>query len=205
MKPALLLLPLLALACSKTVEPDPSTVAPTAATTPSTPTASAHPTAAASATASAPVVAAAGDLTWNAAPAWHVMPNPSQMRKATYSVPRAAGDPEDGDLSISQAGGGMDANIKRWGAQFDGAPAPKVTTRTVGALKVTIVETHGTFNAGGMPGMAASGPKKDWALLAAIVDATDPPYFFKLTGPAKTVAAAHDGFDAMVASFQLKK
>jgi hypothetical protein len=202
MKPALLLLPLLALACSKTVEPDPSSVTPTPTTTSSPPAPSAHPTAVV--TASAPA-AAAGDLTWTAAPAWHVMPNPSQMRKATYSVPRAAGDPEDGDLSISQAGGGMDANIKRWSGQFDGAPPPKVTTRTVGALKVTIVETHGTFNAGGMPGMAALGPKKDWALLAAIVDATDPPYFFKLTGPAKTVAAAHDGFDATVASFQLKK
>ncbi len=188
---ALAALPLL-LACSKTAEPDPGS-APTVTTASSSTGASP----------AAPAVhAQAGDVTWTAPAAWKVAPNPSQMRKATYKIPKADGDSEDAELSVSQAGGGVDANIKRWGGQFEGSPALKVTHRDVGALKVTVVEGHGTFNGGGMPGGPPAGPKKDWALLGAIVESVDPPYFFKLTGPEKTVTGARADFDGFVGGLQ---
>jgi hypothetical protein len=201
MKPALLLAPLLVLACSKTVEPDPSTSTPTP---PSTSTATQSATQSPTAAMPPPPVSTGIDMTWTADSTWRVQKNPSPMRKVTYLVPKVAGDSENGDLSISQVGGGADANIKRWGAQFEGGAQPKITTRMVGPLRVILVEDHGTYN-GGMPGMEAPAPKTDWALLGAIVEATNPPYFFKLTGPAKTIAAAHNAFDALVASFALKK
>ena len=54
-----------------------------------------------------------------------------------------------------------------------------------------------------MPGAPPGPAKPDYALLGAIVE-TQPPHFFKLTGPAKTVAAAKADFDKMVQSFRAK-
>jgi hypothetical protein len=199
MKPALLLVPFLALACSKTSEPEKSTFVPI---TPPSAASSADPLP--TANLPKPPVAPAIDLTWTADPTWRVQRNQNPMRKVTYLIPKVEGDAENGDLSISQVGGGADANIKRWGTQFEGGAQPTITTRMVGSIRVILVEDHGTYN-GMMPGTEAPVPKTDWALLGAIVEATTPPYFFKLTGPKKTVAAAHNAFDAMVASFALKK
>ena len=127
------------------------------------------------------------------------------MRKATYKIAKAAGDPEDAEMSVSQVGGGLDANIDRWVGQFKGSKdTMKRTTQKVGAFNVTVVELKGTFGGGGMPGQPAAGAKDHWALLAAIVEGVDPPYFFKMTGPEKTVAASRPEFDKLIGSFHAK-
>jgi len=176
-------------ACSKTDEPAPGPPSQAASASP-TPSAQAAPAAA----------PPAGAVVWTAPAAWSVAPNPSKLRIATYKIPKLPTDPEDADLSVSQAGGGAEANIKRWASQFEGSPELKVSHRDVGGLKVTIVDGHGIFNGGGMPGGPPSSPKRNWALLGAIVDSVDPPYFFKLTGPEKTVTAARADFDTFVGS-----
>lgn len=138
-------------------------------------------------------------LDWKAPPRWQSVPNTSSMRLATYRIPRAEGDAEDGDLSIMQAGGSVDANAERWIGQFD-APSQKSakrTTRKVGGLDVTIVEVQGNYS-GGMGKSPAAGSTT--ALLGAIVSTPGMPHFFKLTGPVKTVTAARVEFDAMIAS-----
>jgi hypothetical protein len=129
------------------------------------------------------------------------MPNPSSMRLATYRVPRAAGDTADADVSISQAGGAVDANIDRWIGQFEGEAAKnaKRTTRKVAGLDVTIVEIEGTY-LGGMGMGKNDGPTKDWALLGAIVATPGMPHFFKITGPARTVRAARPELDALLST-----
>jgi len=138
-------------------------------------------------------------LEWKAPPRWQSMPNASAMRLATYRIPRAAGDSEDGDLSIMQAGGTVDANVDRWIGQFDAASqkTAKRTTRKVGGLDVTIIEVQGSYS-GGMGKAPAAGSST--ALLGAIVATPGMPHFFKLTGPAKTVTAARTEFDAMLTS-----
>ena len=90
------------------------------------------------------------------------------MRKATYKIKKAAGDPEDAELSVSQAGGSVDQNVQRWIGQFEQKQGeePKRSERKVGDLKVTTVEVHGTFKSG-MPGMGPAEPKTGWALLGA--------------------------------------
>jgi hypothetical protein len=117
------------------------------------------------------------------------------MRLATYRVPRAAGDTEDAELSVTQAGGSVGANADRWVGQFDAASqkTAKRSTRNVGTLTVTLVEVQGKFE-GGMGKDGGAG----WALLGAIVETPGMPHFFKLTGPAKTVLAAHAEFDGMI-------
>lgn len=140
------------------------------------------------------------DITWEAPASWQKAENPSPMRKATYKIPHAEGDPEDAELSVSQAGGTVDMNVSRWSGQFDHATATvKRSEKTVNSLKVTVVEIHGKYNGSGMPGAPAPGPKDNYALLGAIVETT-PPTFFKLTGPQKTVDGAKADFDKFIES-----
>jgi hypothetical protein len=148
--------------------------------------------------------AAPADVEWTAPAGWPVPPTKGAMRKASYIVPRAEGDPEDGDLSVAQAGGSVDQNITRWAGQF-GRKASDMKRRhkTVAGLDVTLVELRGDYAGMATPGVPASGKKSGWALLGAIVP-TNPPTFFKLTGPEKTVARAQAGFDALIDSLKPK-
>ncbi len=193
---------LVLVACSKTEEPAPAKPATEAAPLqPLMPPASPH-----GAVAAAPVTdgaALAKDLAWDPPAAWTVAANPSSMRKATYKIAKAKGDAEDAEVSVSQAGGALDANLDRWSHQFKEAPTPKTEARTVSGLRVTIVEIKGTWNGSGMPGAPAAGPKEHYMMLSAIAE-TETPYFFKVVGPEKTVLAARADFDKMVASFRAK-
>ena len=126
---------------------------------------------------------------------------PCPMRKATFKIPKAAGDAEDAELAVSAASGGVEPNVKRWEGQFGDAKA-KTEARTVNGLKVTVVEIKGKFSAGGMGQPATTKP--DQMLLGAIVDTGDRQHFFKMTGGEKTVSAARKDFDKFVATFRGK-
>lgn len=189
------LLPVLVLlsACSKKA-PEPEQTPPPVATTTATVT-----TAAMSARA-APT--APDDIAWTAPPSFLSVPNPNPMRKATYRFEHVAGDLEDGELTVSAAMGGAEANIQRWSGQFGNAEA-KTEPRTVNGLKVIVTELKGTYASGGMMG-GPSTPKPKSMLLGAVIDAGQRQYFFKLTGPEKTVTAAKKDFDALVSSARAK-
>jgi hypothetical protein len=150
----------------------------------------------------APSAAPSSDLAWEAPAGWTSAPNASPMRKATYKIPKVAGDPEDAELTVTAASGGVEANVKRWSGQF-GDAAPKTETRKVNGLPVTIVEIKGTFASGGMMG-APSTPKEKFMLLGAVVESGPQQHFFKMTGPEKTVVSARKDFDALVSSFRAK-
>jgi hypothetical protein len=146
----------------------------------------------------------AGGIQWTAPANWKPQPQ-RPMRAATYIVPAAAGDKEDGECGVFYfgpgQGGSVEDNIKRWVGQFQpGANAPKKANSTAGAgLKMTTVEHSGTFMAGG-PMTQERTPKPGYRLIGAIVEAPGGNVFFKLTGPEKTVAAAKPAFDKMLQS-----
>ena len=158
-----------------------------------------HPPASASG-GGAPAADDDASIAWKVPDAWKTVPNPSSMRLATYRVPSAKGSDEPVDVSVTRAGGSTDANVQRWVGQFSEASPEKRTEKKVHGIKVTVVEIAGTFAGGGMMGGANAGPRAGWALLGAVVEAPGTPYFFKMTGPAATVAAARPAFDALVAS-----
>lgn len=137
--------------------------------------------------------------TWKVPAGWQVVP-PSPMRLATYKVPHAKDDPEDADVSVSRAGGGTEANLDRWAHQFQNASEPKRSTKTVHGLKVTVVELTGTYGGGMMPGGGAPEPKKNWALLGAVIETEGFATFVKMTGPAATVHGARKSFDELIDS-----
>jgi hypothetical protein len=140
-----------------------------------------------------------GNLSWQKPAAWKNVDHPSRMRKATYEIPGADGGAA-ATLSVTRVGGSIDANIARWRGQFDANPKASRTQRKANGVTIHVVSIGGTFKGGGMPGMAATEPKKDWAMLAAVAEADRANFFFKMTGPKKTVDAARGDFDVLLGS-----
>ncbi len=144
-----------------------------------------------------------GAVKWTMPARWKAGP-PKQMRAATYLIPAAAGDSEDAECAVfMNIGGGVQANIDRWAGQFEKTDGPPIQKReTINGLLVTTVEVSGTFKGGGAMMGQSSGPKASYRLLGAIAEAPEGEVFFKLTGPAKTVAAALNEFQAMLKSLK---
>jgi hypothetical protein len=151
----------------------------------------------------------AGGLTWSAPTEWAAQPE-RPMRAATYKVPAVKGDPEDAELAVfyfgQGQGGAVDANVKRWVAQFqkpDGKALTDKDAKTqvekVNGMSVTTVEVKGTY-AGGGPMMGPATPKPNFKLRGAIVEGPQGAVFYKLTGPEKTVNGAEKGFRKLVES-----
>jgi hypothetical protein len=190
---ALALLP----ACNRASEPSGTRASaePPAAPSMATP----PPVAMPAASAAAP----AHDIAWTEPAGWQKIASASPMRKATYKVPPAPKDAEEGEMAVFHfrgEGGSTEANIQRWINQFPDAKADSVkrTQRNVGGMNQTIVEVEGTYSSG-MPGGPAT-PKSSYRLIGAVVETAGGPYFFKLTGPKKTVEAARGTFMTMLDS-----
>jgi len=188
----------LGLACRKTPEPSPGA----ADTNPrSQASASLHATPPSSQAASPASALPPVEISWVDPPGLRRVPPKSQMRKASYEVPRAEGDTEDGELAVFYfgpgQGGSIEANVERWVKQFSNVAAEgiKRADREANGLRQHTVEIQrGTFDAGQMGMGGSGGPKKDYALQGAIVESPSGAYFFKMTGPARTVAAAKAPF-----------
>ncbi len=141
-------------------------------------------------------------LQWDAPAEWKVgAKNP--FRLATYEIPGAKGE-KGAELSVSIAGGGVDANITRWVGEFS-AYDPKTlvrSDRTVNDMQQTILEIpKGTFSGG----MQSSSASPNSGLLAAIVvTPAGAEHFFKITGPSATVKAARAPFYKLLDSIRLE-
>jgi hypothetical protein len=152
--------------------------------------------------AQAQATGAAGGVQWKVPPSWTVDKG-SSMRVATYKVPGAKPDAA-GECPVfffgPGQGGSVDANLERWSRQFEGSPKAETSTRRVNGLPVTIARISGTYLAPGGPAMQSQGKRQGYRLLGAIVEAPEGPVFFKLTGPAATVAGAERAFESLLAS-----
>lgn len=142
---------------------------------------------------------ASGSVRWTAPARWETKPA-GGMRAATYAIPAAEGDSEGAECAVFvNLGGGVQANITRWIGQFEKTDGePKQKSETINELPVTIVEVSGTYKGGGPMIGQPSISKSGYRLLGAIVEGPEGDIFFKLTGPAKTVAAAQDEFQGML-------
>jgi hypothetical protein len=151
----------------------------------------------------------AGLIAWTVPASWKEETPSSQMRYAQFRVPGVDGDPEDAECAVFYFGPGQGGspkdNATRWIGQFvqpDGSSSEsrsKTEIKSVGGKEVMFVEVAGTYTAS-MSGMQAGEPKKDYAMLGAIVPGPDAPWFFKLTGPKRTVEASREAFTSLVTS-----
>jgi hypothetical protein len=162
--------------------------------------------------ASAVQTASGGTLSWSAPAAWQSRPAASSMRTAEFVIPKAPGDAEDAELIVyyfgAGGGGSADANIDRWIGQVqqpDGSPSKTKAQRsekTVNGLKVTTVDVSGTYTAEMRPGATEHYNKPDFRLCAAVVETPRGAYYIKMTGPAKTMAAAQADYSKFLGSLR---
>jgi hypothetical protein len=154
----------------------------------------------------------AAGISWTAPAGWKPQ-GPRPMRAATYLIAPAAGDSTGAECVVNYfgpgQGGGVDANIERWKGQVqgpDGRPAlAKVEKRTVRNTPMTVIDSAGSYTGMGGPMAAASKAVPGYRLLGAIVEGPGGTVFFKLTGPARTIAAQQKSFDQLLASIRLAK
>ena len=148
-----------------------------------------------------PALAAAGlaqgSLQFEPPEGWIEEAVAAPMRVAQFILPKAAGDAEDAVLVVfyfGGEGGGIEANLERWISQMeqpDGRPSEEVaisTTFEANGLAVTVLDVPGTYVAPVRPGSSMRYSKPLFRLKAAVVETPSGPYFFRLTGPERTVA-----------------
>jgi len=132
------------------------------------------------------------------------------MRAATYVVPAAPGDKEDGECGIyyfgQGKGGSVDDNMKRWIGQFEPAQEDaQPRKRTVNGLNVTSIDVSGAYTGAGGPMATTKTIKPGYRLLGAIVEAPEGLIFIKFTAPAKTAAANQANFENLLKSLARDK
>ncbi len=169
------------------------------------------PPASTSNAAAAPAVA---PLQWTVPGPWTALDAPkSGPQKASYHIPTAGNDKEEGTLDVlfygTGAEGSPDKQFSAWFKQFDGdvGPTAKREKFTVGKLEVETVEVAGTYK---IPLGPAMGPKKkspmqmvkeNFRLFGAVVKTPDRGnWFFKLTGPNDSIEAARGGWRTLLES-----
>jgi hypothetical protein len=153
---------------------------------------------------------ASGHLTWTAPHGWIEEQPKSSMRQAQYRLPASSGDTDDGECVVyyfgAGQGGDVKSNLDRWASQFTGpgSTTPKFSSAKTGGLTIDKAEVRGTYTPSpmAMGGGPEPQPNANYMLLGAIVPGPDANWFFKCTGPEKTMAANRASFDAMLASIQ---
>jgi hypothetical protein len=137
-----------------------------------------------------------------------------RFRLAQYRLPRAAGDPADPEVIVYYfgpgGGGTVPANLERWKGQFESpaGQAAKTAERTRDGLRITTIDLHGTYKERATPMSASFTPRANYRMVAAAVETTRPggqgPYWIRLVGPAKSVAAQRSVWEVFLASLRPK-
>jgi hypothetical protein len=151
----------------------------------------------------------AAGVHWTAPASWKAQAA-RPMRAATYVVPAAPGDKEDGECGIyyfgQGKGGSVDNNLKRWIGQFEPAEqAARRGKRTINGLNVTSIDLSGTYTGAGGPMAATKTIKRGYRMLGAIVEAPEGLIFIKFIAPAKTAAANQANFENLLKSLARDK
>ena len=144
-----------------------------------------------------------GQVHFTAPKVWLRKPRKSEFVMAEFALPRAEGDPADGRLTITSAGGTVEDNLNRWRGQFVGKPEKDTQdSLDVSGNKATLVDFSGTYVVQNMA-MGESTKAPNYRMLGAIVDVGGQLYFVKAYGPAKTMATRADEFRAFVKSLKV--
>ena len=143
----------------------------------------------------------AGDGLAFATPAeWQPKPARTMLWKV-FGVPKADGDTEDGEVTISSLAANipLTANVERWCGQFElegGKPcqeAAQIRDLPGTAFPTKIVEIAGGLKSASMTGPAGA-VKAGWRMLVVEVTMPGKAWYLKFTGPAKTVAKWQDAY-----------
>ena len=157
--------------------------------------------------------AEAAGLRFSAPGDWQRVHSPSPLRIAQFTIPRARGDDQNGEVILftfhDPQGGRLSDAVERWYSQFtqpDGRPSREVavvTTRKVRDLDVKIVDLSGTYRAQMGPMERTSRP--GYRLLGAVVEGPGGPWYWQAVGPSQTIEHAKKGFYATIDSLEVAR
>jgi gluconolactonase len=144
----------------------------------------------------------ARDLSLTVPEGWKQKPQGSEMRVAELEIPPVGEDKEPGEFVVfwfgKQGAGGVQANIQRWIGQLEeeGRKVKIVTGEAAGG-KYTLVDLTGTYNKSIGPPIAKKTKRlPEWRVMNVFIETDSGPYFLKLDGPEKTIAAIEKDFRA---------
>lgn len=129
------------------------------------------------------------------------------MRLSQYVLPGPGGDAELVVFRFPGGAGGIEQNLTRWKGQFQPPEGKTIddvsTTKTVeaGELKTTLVDVSGTYVAAMTPGADSKHDDSDQRMVAAIVEGSGDPFYFKAVGPKATMDVWGAAFETLVGSF----
>jgi len=127
---------------------------------------------------------------------WEAQPPKSEFVLGEFSIPGPGGTAR---LTLSSAGGGIEANLDRWKGQIQRGPKdpePRESEIEFARQKGTLLELAGTYS----DMFSGGSPSKDWRMLGVAVPLEGTNYFLKLTGPASTVDPRREEFLKFIAS-----
>jgi hypothetical protein len=135
--------------------------------------------------------------------AWVRQEPRSEFVTAEFSLPRAEGDETDGRLTVSKAGGGVDANLERWRGQFEGNLTRDVAEDLqVAGLTVKLLDCAGTFN--DQPGPFAPGVQREgYRMIGAVIPTEGQLTFVKAYGPEKTMEKYEQSIRSFLQNLEL--
>ena len=143
-------------------------------------------------------------LTFAVPDGWEQKEASSSFVLAEYRLPKADGDDADGRLTVSVAGGTVEANIDRWRDQFGGKPEKVSEQRKeINGLDIAVVDFSGEFDDQRGP-FAPATKRSGYRMLAAIISADRELHFVKAVGPEATIAAHADRFQEFIGSVTTK-
>ena len=160
-----------------------------------------------------PIGAQEPSLQFDAPTDWIERQPTSPMRVAQFDLPRADRDLEDAELVVfyfGGEGGSVELNLERWTNQMlqpDDRPSADVATTTsfeVSNMMVTVLDVPGIYAAEVHPGSKMRYYKRGFRLHAAVVESPAGPFFFKLTGPDRTVTRWEPRFTALLESVRFE-
>ncbi len=144
---------------------------------------------------------------------WKKVEASSSMRLAEIHLEKAKGDTSDAVMAIFHfpgTGGDAASNIIRWQNQMKGPkgePGPAVAlTDTITLYGITVITTDitGVQLPSGM-GMGPSSEIPDSRMIASVIETGVGNWFFKVTGPAKTVGAHEAKLRAFLKTAKLEE
>jgi hypothetical protein len=148
-----------------------------------------------------PYEATVGGFRFLVPPTWTEQPPKSQFVLGEFSIPGAEGAAR---LTVSSAGGGVEANLERWRGQFSRGPndpEPKESEITFDGQKGTLLDLVGSYT-----DMFGGGkPNRNWRMLGIAVPMGSTNVFVKLTGPQSTVTDQREAFLKFVESAKTEK
>lgn len=160
-----------------------------------------NPAAAAGVAKTEPYEASVGGFKFIVPVGWQEQPPKSEFVLGEFSLPGTGGVAR---LTVSSAGGGIEANLERWRGQFSRGPndsEPRESEVTFDGQKGTLIELTGSYT-----DMFGGGkPSRDWRMLGVAVPMGPTNVFVKLTGPQATVTDQREAFLKFVESAKAEK